>query len=139
LAKYIRSSICKEQAETLTMDAVLSLIPKIFSLQSYGFLPSDFPSSSTTTVKIPAALQIRRWEAIEPEKWFTPEQCVTLEQRKTERQAARTECLRILGEMDDVEKWELLKGESKESKEKPEIKVDVSPYRFGRSSRRNRI
>lgn len=130
-AKNLRSSICKEQAgectmrsklkvETLSMDAVSALIPKLFQLQHYGYLPTDFPSSSSSVPKIPASLQIRRWEAINPEAYFSAEQCQTLKQRQAERVAARQECLRLLAAMDDVERWELVKGDGKDKGESKE-------------------
>lgn len=47
---------------------------------------------------------------------------MVVEQRRDERQAARMECLRLLSAMDDIEKFELLKGD----KDKIEVKVEVS-------------
>jgi hypothetical protein len=103
--------------ETLPAELVAPLISKLFNLTHYGLLPGDFPSSSTSSnVKIPASLQIRRWEAIEPEKYIPAEHLDAVNSRKAERVRVREECVRILKEMDDVEAHDLVKGDGKERK-----------------------
>ena len=107
-------------ADTLAADALTPLISKLFSQKDYGFLVSDFlPSSSTT--KLPAALQLRYWEVNEPEKYFLGDQLGIVISRVEERRRARAECLRLLEDMDDIEKLELLKGDKEkgEKEKKP--------------------
>lgn len=104
-------------SESLTAASIASLVPKLFAIHDYGFVSSDF-SPSTSTTKIPATLQIRCWEALEPEKYFTDEQITVLASRRAERVRMRAECVRLLGEMDDIEKLELLKGDKGEKREK---------------------
>jgi len=132
LVKAIRTALCKDQlgkliwpwytsradsTETLPAELVAPLIPKLFTLTHYGLLPGDFPSSSTSSnIKIPAGLQIRRWEAIEPEKYIPAEHLDAATSRKAERVRVREECVRILKEMDDIEAYELVKGDGKERK-----------------------
>ena len=132
LVKAIRTALCKDQlgkliwpwytsradsTETLPAELVAPLIPKLFTLTHYGLLPGDFPSSSTSSnIKIPSGLQIRRWEAIEPEKYIPAEHLDAATSRKAERVRVREECVRILKEMDDIEAYELVKGDGKERK-----------------------
>jgi hypothetical protein len=88
-------------------------------LVHYGLLPGDFPSSSTSSnIKIPAGLQIRRWEAVEPEKHFPSEHLDAVNARKAERSRVREECVKILKDMDDIEAYDLVKGEKEDKKER---------------------
>lgn len=132
LVKAIRTALCKDQlgmlvclwspsradsSETLPAELLAPLIPKLFKLTHYGLLPGDFPSSSTSSnIKIPASLQIRRWEAIELERYIPAEHLDAANSRKAERVRVREECVRILKEMDDIEAYDLVKGDGKERK-----------------------
>jgi hypothetical protein len=132
LVKAIRTALCKDQlgklvllsitveadfSETLPAELVAPLIPKLFTLTHYGLQPGDFPSSSTSSnVRIPAGLQIRRWEATEPEKYIPSEHLDAVNTRKAERVRVREECVKILKEMDVIEAHELVKGDGKEKK-----------------------
>ena len=108
-----------KRVETLPAELITPLIPKLFTLVHYGLLPGDFPSSSTSSnVKIPAGLQIRRWEAVEPEKYFPSEHLDAVNARKAERSRVREECVRILKDMDDIEAYDLVKGEKEDKKER---------------------
>ncbi|WWC87861.1 uncharacterized protein L201_002758 [Kwoniella dendrophila CBS 6074] len=135
--------VIKGGQDPLPNESLTPLIPKLFSLTQYGFLPSDF-SPSTSTTKIPAALQIRCWEANDIQKYFSSDQLEGILARKKEREQAREECLRILNGLDDIERLELIKGDkvdknqTKEVKEKPakvEEVVEESP-RLGRRKSR---
>ncbi|WVO13288.1 hypothetical protein L204_100901 [Cryptococcus depauperatus] len=100
-------------------DNVLShMAGQLFSFCQYGFVPTDFNFIN----KIPVALQIRRWEVKNLERWFPSDQQETLRMRRLEREKARQDCLEILNGLDDAEKYQLVTG--KEAKEK--IK-DVEP------------
>lgn len=86
-------------------------------MTQYGLLPGDFPSSSTSSnIKIPAGLQIRRWEAIDAGKYIPSEYLDAVHARKAERARVREECVRLLKEMDDVEAHDLVKVDAKERK-----------------------
>lgn len=100
--------------DLLPNETIAAVIPKLFTQVDYGFLPSDFGP----TVKVPAAFQIRCWEVKEPAKYLTPEQCEAVAKRKAERQQIRRECVKILKQMDDTEKLDLLKGEKSDKVEK---------------------
>ena len=103
--------------ETLPAELITPLIPKLFTLTHYGLLPGDFPSSSTSSnTKIPAGLQIRRWESIEPEKYIPSEHLDAVNSRRAERLRVREECVRLLKAMDDIEVHDLVKGDGKERK-----------------------
>jgi hypothetical protein len=105
--------------DSLPAELLTPLIPKLFTLTHYGLLPGDFPSSSTSSnTKIPAGLQIRRWEANEPEKYFPTEHLDAVNARKAERLRVREECVRILRNMDDIEAHDLVKGDKEDKKEK---------------------
>jgi hypothetical protein len=107
------------QPDILPNGIISNLIPRLFAIQDHGFLPGDFPlSSSSSAAKLPAGLQLRCWEARDPENYFSAEQCAVYRTRKVERERARAECLRLLDAMDDVEKLELLQGEKGDEKEK---------------------
>ena len=93
-------------------------------MHDYGLAPSDFGPSSSSS-KVPAGLQIRCWEANQPEKYFTEEQCGMLSVRREERTRARAECLKLLDAMDDLEKLDFLKGDKVEEKEKSAKRVEV--------------
>ncbi|WVR03828.1 hypothetical protein IAU60_000824 [Kwoniella sp. DSM 27419] len=120
-AKHVKTNLGGQ--EQLPLEAIMALIPKLFTMAQYGFLPSDFTPSSSS-LKVPAALQIRCWEANDIQKYSAPDQVEELLARRRERELARTECLRILESLDDVEKLELVKGDKPERgdkaiKEKP--------------------
>lgn len=144
LVKAIRSALSPRQTRTLQLLALpwqvltppdlipanilTPLIPKLFTQKNYGLLPSDFPSTSSSSIKIPAPLQIRRWEAIDPEKYFPAEHHPAIRARAAERERVRAECLRLLGELDDVEARDLIKGDKEEKTDKKEKKrVDPQP------------
>lgn len=118
-----------------------AVIPKLFKLELYGFLATDFPSSSTGSTRIPVALQIRSWEPKE-EKYLSGEQISTINARRDERRAARREVEQALKDMDDVDAHELLKGEAEDRpKEKKRIKPVVatdSPISIKADSRKSR-
>lgn len=121
--------------DSLPSQLVTPLISKLFTQSHYGLIPSDFPSSSSAPVKIPAALQIRRWEANEPLKYFPAEHHEVLSARKAEREKVRAECVRILGQLDDVEARELVKGEKGEKEDRPDKSVKKEDAKvFDRSS-----
>ncbi|WRT65688.1 uncharacterized protein IL334_002633 [Kwoniella shivajii] len=113
--------VVKSGQDPLPNEAVIPLIPKLFTLKQYGFLPSDF-SPSTSTVKIPAALQIRSWEANDLEQHFPADQIDELITRTRMREQAREDCLRILDGLDDIEKIELIKGDKDKGKDVKEVK-----------------
>jgi len=106
--------LMSSDADLIQPDAVKPLISKLLHQQNYGFQPTDFASTSTNTVKVPVALQIRAWEPIESTRWLSAEQTELLAQRKAERIQAREEVIKLLEGMDDVEKMELLDKEKKE-------------------------
>ncbi|OCF43387.1 hypothetical protein I317_02827 [Kwoniella heveanensis CBS 569] len=118
LVKGIKATLDKAMGELLPNEAMDALIPKIFTLKQYGFVASDFSPSSSTT-KVPAALQIRCWEVTDMQKYLPSDQLESLLGRRTERENARKECLKILDGLDDVEKLELIKGDKGEKAEKP--------------------
>ena len=102
--------------ELIELEALAAIIPKLFSFTNYGFRLEDFPSSSSK--KLPVALQIPRWEVTDLAAHFPAEQLDALRTRQTVRRRAREECIRILADMDDVERIEVLKGD-KGDREKP--------------------
>ena len=106
--------------DLLPIDTLTPLVSRLFTRRDYGFIPSDFSPSST--VKVPATLQIRCWEANEPEKYLSGDQLDMLETRKAERTKAREECLRFLIEMDDVGKLDFIKGDKIDRTEKGDKK-----------------
>ena len=98
-------------------------------------IPTDFPSSSSAPVKIPAGLQIRRWEANESLKYFPAEHHEVLSARKAEREKVRSECIRILGQLDDVEAKEMIKGDKGEKEDKSDKAIKKEDNKaFDRSS-----
>ncbi|WWD16524.1 hypothetical protein CI109_100951 [Kwoniella shandongensis] len=119
--KNLKSSldIVKGGQDPLPSDALAPLIPRLFTLRQYGFTPSDFsPSASSSSTKIPAALQIRCWEANDLQKYYPAEQEEVLLARRQEREQARERCLQILDGLDDIEKLELVKGDKLDKGEK---------------------
>jgi hypothetical protein len=110
-----------DTSDILPIEIVKPLIVKLFHQQHYGLLSSDFPASASGPTKVPAALQIRFWEAINPEQHFPADQLEAVKSRQAERRAARDEVVRLLEALDDVEKMDLLKGDKEEKKP-----VDVS-------------
>lgn len=114
--------------DTLPAQIITPLVSKLFTQQHYGLIPSDFPSSSSAPVKIPAALQIRRWEANTPETYFAAEHHPALSARKAERDRVRAECVRILGVLDDVESRDLVKGDKDDKSDKKAKKEDVKVF-----------
>ncbi|WWC96983.1 hypothetical protein V866_003860 [Kwoniella sp. B9012] len=136
--KHLKSAldVVKSGQDPLPNESLTPLIPKLFTLHQYGFLPSDFAPSSSTT-KVPAALQIRCWEANDLQKHFPSDQLEELLIRRKAREQAREECVKILDGLDDIEKLELIKGDKvdkgslKEAKEKVVVakteEVEESP------------
>ncbi|KAK8861567.1 hypothetical protein IAR55_002389 [Kwoniella newhampshirensis] len=121
--KNLKSSldIVKGGQDPLPFDALAPIIPKLFTLRQYGFIPSDFtPSTSSSSTKIPSALQIRCWEANDLEKFYAIDQVDTLLARRREREVARERCVQILRGLDDIEKLELVKGDKLDKGEKVE-------------------
>jgi hypothetical protein len=117
--------------DILPIEIVKPLIGKLFHQQHYGLLSSDFPASASGPTKVPAALQIRFWEAINPERYFPGDQHEALKSRQAERRAARDEVVRLLESLDDVEKMDLLKGDKEEK-----MPVNVSCSNLWRMARR---
>ncbi|WVQ93405.1 hypothetical protein IAU59_000475 [Kwoniella sp. CBS 9459] len=118
LVKSIKTTLDKAMGDLLPNEAVDALIPKLFTLKQYGFIASDFSPSSSTT-KVPAALQIRCWEVTDMQKYLPSDQLDSLLNRQKERDQAREACLKILDGLDDIEKLELIKGDKSEKGEKP--------------------
>nr|XP_019050366.1 hypothetical protein I302_00796 [Kwoniella bestiolae CBS 10118]OCF29296.1 hypothetical protein I302_00796 [Kwoniella bestiolae CBS 10118] len=141
--KHLKSALnaVKDGQDPLPNETLSPLIPKLFTLHQYGFLPSDFSPSSSTT-KVPAALQIRCWEANDLQKYFPADQLEEIMRRRKEREAARQECLRILHGLDDIEKLELIKGDKadkssvKEVKDKAKTEEVAASPRIGRRQER---
>lgn len=120
------------QIDIISNDVWTALIPRLFTLKQYGFLACDFPSTSGGPRKFPAGLQIRCWEARDPERYFTLEQREVVLERQKEREAARSEVLAILKTMDDVEILELLKTD-KADKDDKAVKERVKKEKKPRS------
>lgn len=104
------------------------MIPKLFTLEQYGVLLSDLPSS---TKRVPVALHIRAWEP-KDQTYFTDEQRTILKDRREARIEARRQIEAALKALDDVELFELVKGEEKKDKKriKPtptDVNVQSSP------------
>lgn len=95
------------------------MISQLFTLEQYGVLPTDFPSSSSSTRRIPVALQIRSWEPKKLE-YLTEEQKVTLKERKEIRTEARRQIEAELKALDDIELFELAKGDKGDKGDKTE-------------------
>ena len=94
----------------------------MFTQIDHGCQPTDFPPS-TTTVKIPAALQLKYWEVQTPEIHFTKDQLESVLTRRKEREQARKNIESQLAGLDDLEKWDLIKGDKAEKGEK--VKKDA--------------
>jgi hypothetical protein len=69
---------------------------------------------------VPASLQLKFWEVQTPEKHFTKDQLEAVLTRRKERESARKEIELQLAGMDDLEKWELIKGDKGDKPEKGE-------------------
>lgn len=109
----------------------MPLVDKLFDLKQYGFQPSDFG-----VARIPAGLQIRCWEAKNLDTYFPSDRVPELLSRRAEREQARQECERIVGDMDDVEKTEFLKGDkttekgakkAMDTEDKPDVEMAAPP------------
>lgn len=87
------------------------MVDGIFTLVQYGVQPTDFPSSSSGTRRIPAALTSRCWEV--RDEYLSAEQLAILAPRREERRAARTEVERVLKGLDDIELLELLQTDKR--------------------------
>lgn len=112
----------------ITPAAWTSLIPRLFTLEQYGVYPTDFPSSSSSARRIPVSLQIRSWEPKKLE-YLTEEQQATLNERREARREARRQIEAALKALDDIELFELAKGDKGEEnkvKEKKRIKPMTS-------------
>ncbi|WVF65764.1 hypothetical protein IAT40_000498 [Kwoniella sp. CBS 6097] len=120
LVKSIKTTLDRAMGghELLPNEAVETLLPKLFTLKQYGFIPSDFSPSSSTT-KLPAALQIRCWEVNDMQKYLPSEQLDAYLKRQKDRENARAEYVKILDGLDDIEKLELIKGDKNDKGEKP--------------------
>ncbi len=92
----------------------------LFEQRHYGFLPTDFPSSSSSTQRVPASLQIKCWEVKDLAKWFSEPFLSGYQARRAEREAVRAEVERMLGDMDDIEKMDMVKGDKGDRADKPE-------------------
>nr|XP_018264705.1 uncharacterized protein I303_02882 [Kwoniella dejecticola CBS 10117]OBR86863.1 hypothetical protein I303_02882 [Kwoniella dejecticola CBS 10117] len=125
--KHLKSALelTKGGQDPLPNEVIAPLITRFFTMKHYGFVPSDF-SPSTSTVKIPAALQIRCWEANDVEQHFPAGQTEEIVTRRKEREQAREDCLRILTGLDDIEKLELIKGEKVDKTQTKEVKEKAS-------------
>ncbi|KJE03646.1 hypothetical protein I311_02686 [Cryptococcus gattii NT-10] len=112
--KQLKAALGLEPAEQESLpNEVLTVVSrKLFTLRHYGFFSSQFPNG----VKIPSSLQIRCWEVNEPEKWFPSEQLEALRARRAERESVTEECFKLLQEMTDAQKLELVCG-SKDGKD----------------------
>ncbi|WWC68642.1 uncharacterized protein I206_102573 [Kwoniella pini CBS 10737] len=144
--KHLKSAleITKGGQDPLPNETLTSLIPKLFALKQYGIVPADF-SPSTSTAKVPAALQIRCWEATDVAKHFSASQLEEVLARRREREQAREECERILNGLDDIEKLELIKGDKADKSQAKDVKepervakadeVEQSPLISRRKSR----
>ena len=120
----------KRFLDILPNDVLSSVIRQLFTVHDYGLCPTDFPSSSSMSARIPAALQIRCWEANEPERYFSEEECAVLNARRKDRALVRMECEKLLEQMDDLEKMELLQGEKVDEKSPQTERVSpCSPLR----------
>ena len=109
--------------EILAPEAVTAIISSLFVQIDYGCQPSDFPPSKTTT-KVPAVLQLKYWEVQEPEKHFVKDQLEAVLSRRREREKARKDIELQLAGMDDLEKWELLKGDKVDKGDKGKKEVE---------------
>lgn len=67
---------------------------------------------------MPAALQLKYWEVQTPEKYFTKDQLELVLTRRKEREKARADIERQLAGLDDLEKWDLIKGDKADKGEK---------------------
>ncbi|ORX36523.1 hypothetical protein BD324DRAFT_629227 [Kockovaella imperatae] len=123
LVKQIRTALMVPvggDSETLSSDALSSLISKLFHQNDYGLIASDFSPSSSTT-KVPVSLQLKYWEVIDLDKYFSGAQLSALKSRLDQRKSARVECVKSLESMDDVERLELLKGSTEKSEKGPKL------------------
>lgn len=82
----------------------------LFRQKQYGLIPADIAKSCPDVTKIPASLQIRRWEAKKPSVHFDEQQLPIVRARMAERAAAREEVVRLLGSMSAEQLDSLLKG-----------------------------
>lgn len=106
-----------DEVSTKWLDGI---IPSLFDQRDYGVSPHDISGSP----KIPATLQLKVWELKDVSRWLCPphypaNMAQALQERRQEREQARKEVLQAVEKMDDVEKLELLKGESESKESKP--------------------
>lgn len=80
---------------------------KLFTLKQYGFTAADFGIAAS---KLPGGLQIRCWEANDPEKYFPADRIADLKARRVVRERAREDCELMLFGKSDEEKSALLEG-----------------------------
>ncbi|KAK4683630.1 hypothetical protein P7C73_g6605, partial [Tremellales sp. Uapishka_1] len=122
--KHLKTALesSKGSSDPLSAEILSPLVQKLFTLRQFGFMASDYAPASST--KIPAALQIRSWEANDIDAYFPEDQREIVKSRRQEREAARLECLKMLERMDDVEKLELFKGDKGDKGDKEKVKVE---------------
>ena len=114
-----KGPFCADVRPDILSNVTISVtVSELFDVHDYGLIPADFSASGSSLLKVPAGLQIRCWEAKEPERYLSAEHCAMLRARKEERERARLDCLRLLDGLNSMEKMDLLKGDKVEEKDK---------------------